>query len=52
MCAVTFAVAGHAVATAPVTSTPAVLVAENLRERRHVKDPKEQALILESFEDW
>ena len=51
VCVVTFAVAGPAVTAAPVTTT-AIPVAENPRKRKHVTDPKEQALMLENFEDW
>ena len=52
VCAVMFAVAGPAVTTAPITTTPAIPVIENLWKRKRVTDPKEPAHMLENFKDW
>ena len=52
VCAMMFTVAVPAVTTAPVTSTPAVMVTEHPCKSRRVTDPKEWELMFVNFEDW
>ena len=52
MCAVTFTVAGPAVTTASVISTPAVTPVEHPYKRHRVTDLKERELMMLHFEDW
>ena len=52
VCAMTFVLASPSVTSAPVTSTPGLLVPEFPRKRRPVTDSKEHELMLANFEDW